>query len=156
MRLHRLRMAAEEEIEKAKETLNILSQESERERQRSEEYERTIDDLKDGKKYERVFFFLFFFFFFIFPSIFFLLYFFSFDVFSKTLFSNFAFFLSFHFPLPYIFFFSSFSPKIYVTPTKESIKYKRTMAIEIQTINHSWLWDQMDKCKRNKHLTYKL
>jgi hypothetical protein len=37
MRLHRLRMAAEEEIEKAKETLNILAQESERERQRSEE-----------------------------------------------------------------------------------------------------------------------
>ena len=73
MRLHRLRMAAEEEIEKAKETLNILSQESERERQRSEEYERTIDDLKDGKKYERIFFFSLFF------SLFFLffLYFFS-------------------------------------------------------------------------------
>ena len=47
MRLHRLRMAAEEEIEKAKETLNILSSEGERERERSSEYERTIEDLKE-------------------------------------------------------------------------------------------------------------
>jgi chromosome segregation ATPase len=47
MRLHRLRMAAEEEIENAKETLNILSTEGERERNRCSEYEKTIDDLKD-------------------------------------------------------------------------------------------------------------
>ena len=110
MRLHRLRMAAEEEIEKAKETLNILSQESERERQRSEEYERTIDDLKDGKKYERVFFFFYSFSFFFFLLFFFSFIFFLFMYFQKHFFSNFAFFLSFHFhfPFPYIFFFSSF------------------------------------------------